>query len=579
MILEIIFLITSIIIGLILTQTIFPSKEWISFFCKTIVFSIIFQTIEAFVLNYLLNDWNYFLIIGIILNLILAFVFRSKIDFKKKFEWKKLFLFAILFLGFYLLYQHGMNVQGNNVTSSYPVWGDALFHFSIANNFLEKSISERDLQYPIFSGARLAYPFLIDYHLYLFIKAGVNPYYFYLFFAVLMNAILIFLMLEFMSIFVSNKLKKIIVTCLILLTSSLGIFFLFNGSFNQNYSIPTPTGIFGMTPMVITDFYPRRSADLVYPLFFMFLISIATGEFDKLIKTNKKILIGILIGLTSFFEVHFTLIILLLLALKWLLDRDKNVFRTGLIAFISFIPNVLWIMTSGNNNSLKLQPGFFSTSLEGLPITLFVNLLPLLIPIIIGLIYYKKLDKTNRLLLLLGLAIFVISNFIQFHAWNWDNIKFIRYAQFALIPVFLLKFNKKILIIFLIIFGLSGISTILFYYNNTYEFLSQDRTDFANFIKNTTSSNEIILTSSEPDNPAIYLAGRKTLAGGDGWLWSHGIPYYPRYSDLKDKISKNEFEQIKQQYGVQYFSTSENFQTNKLELLYQKSDWHFYKIR
>ncbi len=579
MILEIIFLLTTLALGVISSESWFPSKEWTSLFCKTIVLSIIIQSFEAFALNYALNNWNYFLIIGILVNGIIAFIYRKKFVLKKEFEWRKIALFIIMFLELYSLYHHGMNVQGTTVTSSYPVWGDALFHFGIMNNFIEKSNTERSLEYPIYSGAKLSYPFLIDYHFYLFVNSGVNPYYFFLFFAVLMNAILFFLMLEFMKILCKDRIKNVLVICLILFTSSLGIFFLFNGNISDNYSIPSTNGIFAMTPMILTDLYPRRSANLVYPLFFMFLISIVTGDFDRLIKTKNKIWIGILIGLTSFFEVHFTLIMILLLALKWLLNRNRDIFKITLIALAFFLPNFLWINTSGSISNIKLQSGFFSTSFSGLFVTLAVNLLPLLLPLIFGLFYYKKLDDNNKLFLLFGATIFLLANFIQFHAWNWDNIKFLRYAQFALIPILLLKFNKKILLLFVIVFSLSGISTIMFYHANTYEFVSQDRIDFANYIKNNTSPTEIILTNNEPDNPAVYLAGRKTLAGGEGWLWSHGLPYKDRFYDLKELIEKGRFKEIKNKYGVQYYSTSEGTSSNELKLLYEKAYWKFYKIK
>lgn len=166
------------------------------------------------------------------------------------------------------------------------------------------------------------------------------------------------------------------------------------------------------------------------------------------------------------------------------------------------------------------------------------------------------------------LILFLLPNFVLFAPSDWDNIKILIYWFLGSIPVAALGLSflydsrrYKVLlrsIFFLTMFFLvfsGGIDVFRYAIAPIYGWKEFDREEIvlAERISNETKPDAVFLTAPTFNHP-IFLAGRKTLMGYPGHVWSHGyVNYNEREHDIR-KMLKGEsgaFESIVE-YGVDY---------------------------
>ena len=102
--------------------------------------------------------------------LIRGFEMPNLLDEFRSHRWLGGILIFGFLLFFHLFNTHTLLPQNGDLYSAGSTWGDLPWHLTVIQSFHQGANarfglgSGRDLEYPIFPGAKLTYPFLIDFH-------------------------------------------------------------------------------------------------------------------------------------------------------------------------------------------------------------------------------------------------------------------------------------------------------------------------------------------------------------------------------------------------------------------------------
>ena len=138
---------------------------------------------------------------------------------------------------------------------------------------------------------------------------------------------------------------------------------------------------------------------------------------------------------------------------------------------------------------------------------------------------------------------FVVPNVYRLSPWVWDNIKILFYWWIASAPLVALllarlwrrgvgwRFAAAALLFVQVFAGSLDVWRVASGAVERQTF-DRDGVAFAELIKRETPPRSLILHAPTYNDP-VYLTGRRTFAGYDGHLWSHGIDYGERMNELK----------------------------------------------
>jgi hypothetical protein len=169
------------------------------------------------------------------------------------------------------------------------------------------------------------------------------------------------------------------------------------------------------------------------------------------------------------------------------------------------------------------------------------------IPMVVAAIYWRRQRPlVSRRLLLFYLPFtlfFVIPNLIRLAPWVWDNNKVIFYwyvASAPLVALLLVELWRRsaalrvaavILFISLTLAGSLDVWRVVSQTTEHGEF-DADGIRFAEMIKQKTEPRALILNAPTFNHP-VLLTGRRSLLGYPGHIWTHGLDFVPRETDIR----------------------------------------------
>jgi hypothetical protein len=138
---------------------------------------------------------------------------------------------------------------------------------------------------------------------------------------------------------------------------------------------------------------------------------------------------------------------------------------------------------------------------------------------------------------------FIIPNVYKLSPWVWDNIKVIFYWWIASAPLVALVLARlwrrgsawrAVAVALLVAQTLAGGLDVWRVASSAVERQTFDRrgTAFAEIVRRETPPRALILHAPTYNDP-VFLTGRRTFLGYPGHIWSHGIDYTERESELK----------------------------------------------
>jgi hypothetical protein len=294
-------------------------------------------------------------------------------------------------------------------------------------------------------------------------------------------------------------------------------------------------------------------------------------SFLLLPSARRMIAAGVLAGLLPLAHAHSFVVVMVMGACVALLlgrERWREWAAFFFVAMIISAPQ-LWLATHGSSVRSSAFVGWqtgWDRGQENIIWFWFKNT-GLLIPLIVAAVVWR--DKTpliSRRLLLFYLPFtlcFIIPNLIKLAPWVWDNIKVLFYWYIASVPLVALLIVRvwrgggmwralaAALFLSLTLAGALDAWRVVSGATEYQEF-DRDGIAFAEMIKQKTEPRALILHAPTFNHP-VFLTGRRSLMGYPGHIWTHGLEYVPRETQIKHMYEgTGEAEDLLARYGVEY---------------------------
>jgi hypothetical protein len=227
----------------------------------------------------------------------------------------------------------------------------------------------------------------------------------------------------------------------------------------------------------------------------------------------------------------------------------------------------------------------------------------LFIPLTIAAILWRR-DKqalVSRRLLIFFLPFtlcFIVPNVMKMAPWIWDNIKVLFYwwlASAPLVALVLVRLWRQgggkralavVLFACLTLAGALDVSAIVLR-SKQYEIFNAQGIRFAELIKNGTPPRAVVIHAPVHNHP-VFLTGRRSLMGYPGHVWTHGLEFGPRESEIRRVYTgAPDAVPILRKYGVAYavvgplernvMSVNEQF-FSRFQMAGEVGEYRLYKI-
>jgi hypothetical protein len=178
----------------------------------------------------------------------------------------------------------------------------------------------------------------------------------------------------------------------------------------------------------------------------------------------------------------------------------------------------------------------------------------------------KKRHLVSRRLLIFFLPFtlcFIIPNVLKMAPWIWDNIKVLFYWWLASAPLVALLLarlwrqdvvKKVIALALFVCVTLSGALDVasIVLRSTKHQVFDSDGVKFAELIKEKTEPRALVIHAPVHNHP-VFLTGRRSLMGYPGHIWTHGLDYTQRESEIRKMYAGGaDGRLLLERYGVNY---------------------------
>ncbi len=489
-------------------------------------------------------------------------------------------------------------------------FGDLPFHLSVVTSFaFGNNFPPED---PTYAGIRFTYPFLSDFVSAIFVQTGsdLRESMFIENFILAMS--FVGLLHRWALVMLRDRLAAIITPVLVLLNGGFGFVLLLDKA-NSNEGglvgvlsnlppsftvIPETTWRWGNAISALL--IPQRGFLMGLPLAVIVFTqwwlvtnpapATAPAENQKKEKRTKKVEAveqvsflqqpavrrmigaGIVAGLIPLAHAHTFVVVMMMGACLALIGVVQGKWREWfvffLVASVIAIPQLWW----STSHSAVRASSFFAWEIgwdhgKDNPIWFWFKNTGIFIPLIFAALLYRgKEYLINRRILLFYLPFtlcFIVPNFLKMAPWIWDNIKVLFYWWVASAPIVALLLARlwkdnavrrvTAIVLFVCVTLAGGLDVAGIALRSVkYGIFDMAGTRFAELVKTKTQPRSLILHAPVHNTP-IFLTGRKSLMGYPGHIWTHGLEFTQRESDIKRIYSGAPgAEQLLKDYGIEY---------------------------
>jgi hypothetical protein len=227
----------------------------------------------------------------------------------------------------------------------------------------------------------------------------------------------------------------------------------------------------------------------------------------------------------------------------------------------------------------------------------------LFIPLTVAAILWRRENKplVSRKLLIFFLPFtlcFIIPNVLKMAPWIWDNIKVLFYWWLASAPLVALLLarlwrqgglKRAIAVALFTCVTLAGALDVaaIVLGSNRYDVFNAEGIRFAELIKQETAPGVVVIHAPVHNHP-VFLTGRRSFMGYPGHVWTHGLEFAPRESEIKRVYAgAPDAAAILRKYAVSYvvvsplernlMNVNEQF-LSKFQLVGEVGGYRLYKI-
>ncbi len=283
----------------------------------------------------------------------------------------------------------------------------------------------------------------------------------------------------------------------------------------------------------------------------------------------RMIAAGVIAGLLPLVHAHSFVVVMMVGAGIALLQRRWRLWLVfAAVASLIAVPQMLW-STSG---SAVKASSFFAWEFgwdhgQENPVWFWFKNTGLFVPVLVLAILWRGKDYlVSRRLLLFYLPFtlcFIVPNAVKLAPWIWDNVKVLFYWWVASAPLVALllvrlwregRAQRVLAVLLLICLTLAGALDVTSIVSRSGEFQVFDPNGvrFAEVIKEQTQPRATVIHAPIHNTP-VFLTGRRSLLGYPGHIWTHGLDFAPRESDIRRIYAgAPDAEQLLHKYDVDY---------------------------
>jgi hypothetical protein len=289
---------------------------------------------------------------------------------------------------------------------------------------------------------------------------------------------------------------------------------------------------------------------------------------------HRMVAAGFVAGLLPLVHAHsFVVVMVVGACLALLQQRWRDWMTFFFVASLIALPQMWW----STHNSAVDAGKFFEWQFgwdhgqENIAWFWFKNT-GLFIPLTIAAILWRtnREPLVSRRLLIFFLPFtlcFIIPNVLKMAPWIWDNIKVLFYWWLASAPLVALLLaslwrqggmKKALALALFICVTLAGALDVaaIVLRSTRYEVFDAQGIRFAELVKQETAPRAMIIHAPVHNHP-VFLTGRKSLMGYPGHVWTHGLEFAQRESEIRRVYAgAPDASSILRKYGVAFIVVS-----------------------
>jgi hypothetical protein len=516
-------------------------------------------------------------------------------------------------------------------------FGDLPFHLSVITSFaFGNNFPPED---PTYSGVRFTYPFISDFISAVFVRCGADLRESMFIPNFILGMSFVGLVHRWALVMLRDRLAAIITPLIVILNGGFGWTLLFEkagtnegGLFGVLMDLPPSFTIIPETTWrwgnaISTLLVPQRGFLMGLPLATIVFTQwwLATSEKPEPSVTGKKtrqknvetqpsrfslntrrmIAAGVAAGLLPLVHAHsFVVVMAMAGCLALIRIRWREWFAFFAVASVIAIPQLLW----STIHSAVDAGSFFAWEVgwdhgQDNPIWFWFKNTGIFIPLIFAAILSKRdgyvVPKRLLLFYLPFTLCFIIPNVLKMAPWIWDNIKVLYYWWLASAPIVALllarlwregRIRRIIAVLLFVCVTLAGALDVagIALRSVKYEVFDTAGIRFAEFVKQQTTPRALIIHAPVHNTP-VFLSGRRSLMGYPGHIWTHGLQFVQRESEIKRiYLGSPDAEQLIRNYGIEYavVGPQEKIVTrvndlffSRYEMIGEVGEYKLYKIR
>ena len=321
---------------------------------------------------------------------------------------------------------------------------------------------------------------------------------------------------------------------------------------------------------------------------------------------RRMITAGLVAGLLPLVHAHSFVVVMVVGGCIALLQRRWRDWITfALVASIIALPQMWW----STHNSAVDAGKFFEWQFgwdhgQENPFWFWFKNTGLFIPLTLVALFWRHEGKplVPRKLVVFFLPFtlcFIIPNVMKMAPWIWDNIKVLFYWWLASAPLVALLLarlwrqdlvKRAVAVILLACVTLAGgldVAAIVLR-SNEYGIFNAPGIQFAELIKREAPPQAVVIHAPVHNHP-VFLTGRRSLMGYPGHVWTHGLEFGPRESEIRRVYAgAPDAAAILRKYGVDYAVVSPLEQNimnvndqffSSFKLVGEVGEYRLYKIK
>jgi hypothetical protein len=524
-------------------------------------------------------------------------------------------------------------------------FGDLPFHLSVITSFaFGNNFPPED---PTYAGVRFTYPFISDFVSAMFVRCGADLRESMFIENFILGISFVGLVHRWALVMLRDRLAAIITPLLVLLNGGLGWKLLFDKALTNEgglYGVLTDLPpSFTVIPETTWRWGNAVSALLVPQRGFLMGLPLAVIVFtqwwmatDKTkqaepmpagkkarasqtqknlwterkdtrftIPVRRMIAAGVAAGLLPIVHAHSFVVVMAMAGCLALIQRRwREWFTFFLVASAIAIPQLLWSTIHSSVDASSFFAWEFGWDHgEENPFWFWLKNTGLFIPLVLVAILMKGngyLVPRRLLLFYLPFTLcFIVPNMIKMAPWIWDNIKVLFYWWLASAPLVALLLarlwrqsspRKLLAVALFVCVTLAGALDVaaIALRSTSYQVFDAAGLRFAEFVKQQTPPRALVIHAPVHNTP-VFLTGRRSLMGYPGHIWTHGLQFVRRESEIKRiYLGGLDADQLLQNYGVDYLVVGpqekvvtpiNNIFLNRFQKVGEVGEYKLYKVR